>query len=102
MKIEQTLIYPVRVTNECAIDVARAYYEKHSDLSFDEDMADYMRNGFVTSYPWVFGMVKVINHEGEPAWFIRMAVGPLIDLLRILPFPLPKIAFCRNNEKDSL
>src|SRR4030095_2930578 len=104
MKIRDTNIYPysLKPGMVSAITWARRFYMEHTDLNFEADLQDYLVNGFVTARPNVFGMGKVIKHNGEPAWYIRMAVGNILELLSILPFPLDTVVFCRNNEKGVL
>ena len=84
-----------------AIQVAVASYKEWmGDVSIEEDIAQYLNDGFVLSFPTCFALVKVIEEPKtkEPAWFIRMAVGHLDELLYHLPFYLPKICFCRRND----
>ena len=94
-----------------AFDRARAFYapfENHPDpdkrLCFEDDVAEYLRFGFVVSRPTCFAMAKVINiapeetNLVEPAWFIRFAVGSLEEVLTLLPVALPKIVWCRRND----
>jgi len=85
-----------------AFDLARLWYSQHSTLNFEDDLVDYMRNGFVTVRPHLFGMIKAIYHEGERIWFVNFAVGNLLELLSCLPCMLPKIAFCRENQADKM
>jgi hypothetical protein len=86
------------------LDVAEECYEKwKSNVPFELDVADHLLNGVVISRPDLFGMAKIVNiaPEGEkvePAWFVRMSVGHLPELLRNLPVHLPKICFCRRND----
>ena len=102
MKIKDTKLsfYPLRKGHIPAIQMARIHYLEHTNLNFEADLQDYLHNGFVCSRPSVFGMVKLIEWKGEPAWFVRMAVGNVVELRSILPFPLETIVFCRNNQKD--
>jgi hypothetical protein len=104
MKVQGTKIafYPLKEGTVPAIQVARRFYLEHTDLNFEADLQDYLVTGFVCSRPSVFGMVKLIEWKGEPAWFVRMAVGNVLELRQILPFPLETIVFCRNNQKDVL
>jgi hypothetical protein len=96
MQTEETIIQPAQ-HGPMAIEVARKYYHEWKGIvTFDEDLAHYLEHGFVVSRPDVFAMGKVIIRGGEPAWFIRVAVGNLGALLRLLPVALPKICFCRR------
>lgn len=95
-------VYPLKKGHMPAIQIARLHYLEHTDLNFEVDLQDYLANGFVCSRPSVFGMVKLIDWKGQPAWFVRMAVGNVLELRQILPFPLETIVFCRNNQKDVL
>lgn len=84
-----------------AIQVAAYCYKRWmGDVSFEEDVADYLANGIVIARPDLFGMAKLIAlpKTGDRAWFVRMAVGPLDRLLECLPCYLPKICFCRRND----
>lgn len=101
---------PLKST-EWAIAVAKLSYEKwqakmnvppEKRVKFEDDLMDYLCNGFVVSHPTVFNMMKIINisenHKPKLAWFIRMGVGDLRDLLNTLPGRLPYIAFCRRGD----
>ena len=93
-----------------AIEIAARCYRKWmGQVSFEQDVADYMAHGYVISRPSCFGMAHIITLKqdekdpprwtaGEPAWFIRMAVGNLMELFSCLPYYLPWIAFCRRND----
>lgn len=97
------MIRPLVLRGEhSAFDLARLFYAQYSNLSFESDLIDYMRNGFVTVRPHLFGMFKAIMHEGERIWFVRIAVGDLMELLSCLPCILPKLAYCRNNQGERM
>jgi hypothetical protein len=84
-----------------AIQVAAGCYKKWmGDASLEEDIAHYLGYGLVLSIPTCFALVKPIEDPKtkEPAWFVRMAVGQLDELVYHLPFYLPKICFCRRND----
>jgi hypothetical protein len=84
-----------------AIQVAVACYKKwKSDSTLEEDIAHYLAYGLVLSFPTCFALLKPIEDPKtkEPAWFLRMAVGRLDELLYHLPFYLPRICFCRRND----
>jgi hypothetical protein len=71
-------------------------------VSFEEDVAHYLAYGVVISVPTCFGLAKVIQgpRTKQPAWFVRMAVGRLDELLYRLPFMLPEICLCRGKKGD--
>ena len=83
-----------------AFDKAVENYSKYSKLNFWDDLVFYMRTGYVICLPQVFAMFKPIKYEGRNGWFVQMAVGNLLDLLRFTPCPLDFIAFCRNNDDN--
>jgi hypothetical protein len=90
------------------IEAAKLWYDLLSDVPFEDDLADYLMNGWVVSRPTCFWMMRLcdarplddkgnpIGVEQEPAWFVRFSCGGLPELLSTLPFYLPKIIFCRN------
>jgi len=95
-----------------AIKVAELCYAKWmGDVSFSDDVAAYLTHGVVVVRPDIFWMGCVVDarpmdadgnpigDRPEPAWFIRMCVGDLRDLMRTLPEPhFPKMYFCRRND----
>jgi hypothetical protein len=98
MKTELTMIQPLP-TGRPAIETARECYRKWEGLvTFEQDLQDYLATGLVWARPDVFAMAKVIYFRGEPAWFIRVAVGNIKELLRLMPIPLPWICFCRRGD----
>jgi hypothetical protein len=100
VKTEITVIEPVPITDRPAIQVARECYNKWRGITnFEQDVAHYLEYGMIVSRPDVFAMGKIIYYKGEPAWFIRVAVGNLKALLRLLPVPLSHICFCRRGVK---
>ena len=102
-RVGQLMIRPLVLRGEhSAFDLARLFYAQYANLNFEDDLIDYHRNGYVISQPHIFGMFRPIFYEGERIWFIRIAVGNLLELLRYLPCMLPKIAFCRNNQADKM
>lgn len=83
------------------IDVAeQCYREWQGDVTFVDDLADYLVTGVVVSRPDFFVMAKAVEHEGELAWFIRMFVGHSLVpvLLALPPFPIERVCFCRRND----
>ena len=102
-RVGQLMIRPLVLRGEhSAFDLARLFYAQYANLNFEDDLIDYMRNGFVTVRPHLFGMFKAIIHDGERIWFIRIAVGNIMELLACLPCMLPKLAYCRNNQGDKM
>lgn len=100
MITEQTTMKPVPWKCGPAIEIARQCYRRwKSDIPFHEDLADYLRTGIVIARPDIFGMAKIIEYQGQPAWFVRMAVGDLRTLVAELPAYFPKIIFCRRNDR---
>ena len=87
---------------QCAFDLARLFYEQHSDMNFFADLEYYFREGYVISQPRLFGLFKPIEHNGKRGWFIQIAIGAIGDLIRYFPCPLAFIAFCRNNNTDKM
>ena len=102
-RIGQTLIRPLLMRREqTPFDLARLFYQQYSDLDFGDDLIEYFREGWVRSSPTAFAMARPIEHEGRRGWFIRIAVGNMLELLEMLPCPLEFIAFCRNNDPNSM
>jgi len=97
-------VIPRRRDRRLAIDIAELCYARWmGSVSFADDLSHYLLNGMVLSRPDIFAMVTVIDlaPEGappEPAWFVRMAVGDLRELISVLPGYLPKICFCRRGD----
>lgn len=85
-----------------AFELARLFYAQYPELDFGDDLVDYMRNGFVITRPQLFVMAKVIHRDDGHLWFCRIAIGNLIELLTVMPFYLPRIAFCRNGRADKM
>ena len=83
-------------------DLARLFYAQYNDLNFEMDLYDYLRNGYVYSSPTAFGMIKPIEHEGRRGWYFRVVVGEMGEIMVHLPCKLDFIAFCRNNDPDSM
>ena len=104
MITQEHVIRSIAFRKLTAFRVAELCYEKWmGEVSFANDVGDYLYDGVVISRPDLFGMAKVIDlapegQKPEPAWFVRMAVGNLNELLAALPLPLPKICFCRRND----
>jgi hypothetical protein len=102
-RIGQMMIRPLLVRQEkSAYDLARLFYAQYADLDFEKDLKWYMRNGFVTVRPHLFGMVCPIEYGGKRGWYIRIVIGDLGELISCLPCRLDFIAFCRNNQADKM
>jgi hypothetical protein len=84
---------------ERPIEAAQMLYA-HNGRDADEfarDVWDHLLNGFIHSTPRHFAMVRaVVLDDGRQAWLVNSAVGPLKEIIRLLPFPLPYIAFYRG------
>lgn len=98
-KIGSPMISPLIMQGN-AFDIARVNYAKYSRLNFWNDLMEYMRTGYVVCCPTVFAMFKPIDRDGKRGWFVQMAVGNILDLLRFVPCELDFIAFCRNNDDN--
>jgi hypothetical protein len=102
-RVGQLLIRPLMMREgQSAYDLARLFYAQYSDLDFDADFEDYLRNGYIAVRPNLFAMVRPIEHEGRRGWFCRIAIGNLGELITTWPCRLDFIAFCRNNNPDSM
>ena len=72
--------------------------------TFEQDLFEHMKTGFVMSNQVFFVMARGINLQipfsfvMTPAWLVQYAVGPLLALLGAMPVRLPYIAFARHNE----
>jgi hypothetical protein len=86
------------------IEIAKALYEEHCDEPFEAALTRYFTSpsGAVVMGPTQFAMGCAIDFDGKYAWFIDTAVGRLQDLVKLFPFPLPYIAFCRRVKGDKL
>jgi hypothetical protein len=99
-----TIIKGVEPKRPTAIELAHVCYKKWKGMaSFQDDLTHYLLHGIVISQPNCFVMVKVIDlaEEGEeckPAWFVRIAVGDLRELIALTPGFLPAICFCRRGD----
>ncbi len=120
-----TYLVPTRSALRKAIEL---YQKWNGQVDFWSDFADYLATGVVISTQESFLMAKVIqlgsvagtdgsgdganagygtgangagysrNGDGGHAWFVRVAVGRLDQLAALMPFYLPRIAFCRRND----
>jgi hypothetical protein len=69
-------------------------------LWFIVDVIDYLLHGFVIARPTCFMMMKLIRlgDARKPAWYVRIAVGELEELLDCVPCFLPTMCFCRRDD----
>lgn len=103
MRIPDQLVYPVVLIppeRQCAFEQMRRLYQSWGDqqLKFWNDFFDYSENGFVRISPTAMAFGKPCRDKEGDYWFIRAAVGPLFELLAMLPSYLPRIMWCRNND----
>jgi hypothetical protein len=98
----EQMLKPVSLGPTAIQHAAACYREWMPDTSFEEDVAFYLAHGCVISRPDCFGMARVIEgpRTKQPAWFVRMSVGPLDVLMSALPYPLPEICLCRGKKGD--
>lgn len=81
-----------------AIDRARQLYYK-AGKPFP--IEDFLQTGVVISLPNTFVMGEAVELEdGRLAWRIEVAVGELRNLLKLFPWHMPFIAFCRWKNRD--
>jgi len=102
MRTDVKVVYPVMLRGEeCAFERMRKLYQTFNDprLRFWEDFFEYSENAFVRISPTAMAFAKPCRDEKGDYWFIRAAVGPLLELLAMLPGYLPRIAWVRNNEE---
>jgi len=97
-KIGHAIITPLKYGG-AANRAAEENYAKHSKLNFWEDLEYYLKVGYVICMPTVFAMFRPIDRDGKRGWFVQMAVGDILHLLRFVPCPLDFIAFCRNGDE---
>ena len=102
MITDELMIKPLSLGRTAIQEAAECYRDWMPQVSFAEDLAFYLAHGCIVSKPRVFALVQVIEgpRTKQPAWFIRMVVGPLDELLAELPFPLPEICLCRGKKGD--
>jgi hypothetical protein len=102
-KVGNLMVRPLLMnTTTPAFYRARAFYRQFPDLSFEDDLVEYMRTGYVCIRPNLFALARPIEHEGERMWFIRFSLGSLAELITVLPCYTDKICFCRNNRADKM
>jgi hypothetical protein len=96
------MIKPLGLGRTAIQEAAQCYREWMPQVSFEEDLAHYLNYGMVLSTATCFALAKVIEgpRTGKPAWFIRMAVGRLDELLATLPYHFEEICLCRGKKGD--
>jgi hypothetical protein len=102
MITDALILKPISLGRTAIQEAVECYRDWMPDVAFEEDLAFYLNEGVVISTPTCFGLARVIEgpRTHEPAWFIRMAVGRLDELLYRLPFCLPEICLCRGKKGD--
>ena len=101
MRIGNILIRPLMLRREQpAFFLMQQMYEEFKDpkLNFWDDFADYALNGFIRISPTAMALARPCNDKDGDYWFIRAAVGPLHEVLCMLPYYLPRISWCREND----
>lgn len=102
MITDETIIKPLGLGRTAIQEAVECYRRWMPQTSFEQDVAHYLSCGLVLSTPRCFALAKVIEgpRTGKPAWFIRMAVGRLDELLATLPYRFEEICLCRGNKGD--
>lgn len=89
-----------------AIDTAAAMYAKHG-LCLEQDLADYLRHGYVCAGPDRLLLFKAIDQseadwhpKNERAWYVHLAVGEgcLGWFRQQAPYRLPFLAWFRRKD----
>lgn len=100
MITEETTLRPLPLPLFRPVALAVHLYEKwNSSVPFADDLAHYTVHGLVISRTDIFAMAKLVEFRGEPAWFVRMAVGDLGRLLENIPVKTPWMMFCRRGKE---
>ena len=78
-----------------AYDSLLDLYSKHPQRSLSDDLAFYMREGYVFSAQSYILIGRRIGN----GWFVHAAVGvgALEELIRLVPYRLPWIGWARDN-----
>ena len=104
MITDEYMIKPLSLGRTAIQEAAECYREWMPQVSFQEDLAHYLSYGMVLSTATCFALAKVIEgpRTKKPAWFVRMVVGRLDELLSHLQiqFPLEEICLCRGKKGD--
>jgi hypothetical protein len=85
------------------IERAKAMYleklREPDEPDFEELLLEYMKQGFVVAGQDCFLLAKPAQLDDErPAWFVHFALGSLGELLKLMPYKLPFIAFHRHGQ----
>jgi hypothetical protein len=97
MITNQYFIKPL-TQNSTAFETAQFFYALKGNPNFYTDLYAHHQYGVIISRPDVFAMARVIDWDGEKAWFCMMAVGDLANLMKYVPYHLKKIVFCRKSD----
>jgi hypothetical protein len=104
MITEEYMIKPLNPGRTAIQVAAECYRDWLPQVSFEDDLAHYLAYGVMISTPTCFALLKMIEDLEDPkkgpAWFIRMAVGRLDELLYHLPYHFPRIYWCRGKKGD--
>lgn len=81
-------------------ELMQKLYEEFKDTGMDfcQDFREYAYNGYIRMSPTAMALARPCRDEEGDYWFIRAAVGPLPEVMAMLPGYLPRIAWCRNND----
>ena len=92
---------------------AAVYQQEWCARTFREDLEAHLLNGYVFSTPETFVMGRLVQHDADPAlivnpwhrfetgdcWMVYLAAGKIVkDPYRWVPYPLPWVAFERENQ----
>jgi hypothetical protein len=106
MITQEYMIKPLSLGRTAIQEAVECYREWMPQVSFEEDVAHYLSEGMVLSTTTCFALARLIEgpRTKKPAWFIRMAVGRVDELLAALarsaPFALEEICLCRGKKGD--
>ncbi len=96
------------------VERAAAVYDREPCArTFREDLEAHLLNGYVFSTPETFLMGRVVQRDADPAlivdpwhrfeagdcWMVYLSAGCILrDVPRLMPFPLPWLAWERGNK----
>ncbi len=98
-----------------AIAKAEELFRKHyPSRLFVEQLALYLRHGFVINYPKLFVMFRPVEHNGSRShiinpsfkfqkpdtWYVDLAAGNLNELAKLCPYSLRYFCFARKFRKQ--
>ena len=98
MRIKDRVIPWIIQKDQPAFVRMQRLYAAHPRLSFAQDFADYAMRGYVRISPTAMAFARPCHDEEGDYWFIRSAIGPLAEVMGMLPYHLPRIAWCRNDD----